>query len=550
MTGAVVGIQWPDDSRACLYREPLERGLRALVHALEKLPFGLRPDDPWDCLRETAETLARQLDETVLPTTVLELVRARADEVLDGDSPEDRYRSFWRRRILSPTALSTRYPLVHGGVTTVVDSSVAALRTLISRLDADLPLLRRHFPGVSSGLQKLKLVGSDRHAGGGQVALLVFADGTRIYYKPVSMASQRLLHDLIERLALSPDLVPRRIRTLDRGDHGWAEEVLFATCEDQDAVRRYWRRSGTLAAVCCLLNFSDGHWENLIAAGEHPVLVDTETLFGNFAWRTPSGRLESLLDTGLVELRQQASPGYGSHAAFQVIGSERFSRLDPFVERERTDELSVRFQRVVHEPPRNLPVWADHFQTVDLYLNDLILGFRSAFEALWRIRTALLADDSFWNRVAAVRSRQVIRESSYYFRLLRLLDQPAAAANAEEACRELGRRLSFDEPTRYDRLIPHEMMALLARDIPYFSHQAAGRDLIVANAHTIQGFFDTTALHQIRANVAEWGEAFVADQCSLLVQNLADHPAAIGLTLVDRELLAQTDPPSLARSGS
>ena len=70
----------------------------------------------------------------------------------------------------------------------------------------------------------------------------------------------------------------RPLRVLDRHTHGWVECVDPAPCPDPAVVTRYYQRAGALLCLVHLLQGSDCHAENLIAAGEDPVLVDCETL--------------------------------------------------------------------------------------------------------------------------------------------------------------------------------------------------------------------------------------------------------------------------------
>ena len=77
-----------------------------------------------------------------------------------------------------------------------------------------------------------------------------------------------------------PDLDFRVARVLDSGTHGWMELVAQEPCADIAAARRFYRRAGRLLGLLHVLGASDCHRENLIANGEHPVLVDAEVLLG------------------------------------------------------------------------------------------------------------------------------------------------------------------------------------------------------------------------------------------------------------------------------
>lgn len=167
------------------------------------------------------------------------------------------------------------------------------------RLTADRPSIASAFFGgrfcgrlvdVHSGL-------SDPHNGGRTVAVVRFASGRRVVYKPRSLGLEAALYRLVAwwnrragRLSL---LAPR---VLDRGRYGWMAFVAHTPCADRRAAGRYWERAGALLALAGLLDATDLHYGNVIAHGEHPVLVDAETLLQP---RWP-GEERSLLDTGLV----------------------------------------------------------------------------------------------------------------------------------------------------------------------------------------------------------------------------------------------------------
>jgi lantibiotic modifying enzyme len=426
--------------------------------------------------------------------------------------------------------------LVAAEIGVIADTSTAAIARASRLLSEDLPELSRELPEVSGPLVSINPVGSDRHAGGAQVVSFDFGGGGRVYYKPVPLEPTALFHEFIELIDLPLELRPRPLGILDRGTYGWLEEAIFSPCENISEVRRYWSRCGAVLAVCCLLNFTDGHFNNLVSMGEHPVLIDTETLFQNYSWRNYSGRLESVVDTGLVQRAKAESPGRGSFSAFQVVGSGRLCTLTPRAINDGTDIMETKFRRITHEPPINMPVMDGRFQTVDGYVKELITGFRTVFDLCRKRKREILADGSFWDRVAAQEARQIIRETAYYVRLLRLIEQPDYAASRDSAATEIASRLRLEEGSRYNRLVPDEVSALLSYDVPYFKHRVSAIGLTTHSGNH-DSFFRTSALTQIRDNISDWGDAFIDAQHKFLEDNLSISPADASLSPVDEQLL-------------
>jgi len=120
----------------------------------------------------------------------------------------------------------------------------------------------------------------DRHRRGRSVLLVEFSSGLRLLHKPKPLAVdvhfQQLLTWLNDRGA-DPPLQP--ITVVDRGEYGWSEFVTRHSCSSYDQVMRFYERQGEYLALLYALDATDFHNENLIAAGEHPVLVDLEALF-------------------------------------------------------------------------------------------------------------------------------------------------------------------------------------------------------------------------------------------------------------------------------
>ena len=157
---------------------------------------------------------------------------------------------------------------------------VGATTELIARIEADRDHLCRAF-GLASPLPPvghLEPLLGDRHQGGRSVTVVTFADGTRLVYKPKSLSLMDVaFNGLIDWCnARLPSIELRRPRVLARGPYGWTEYIrLRAMLGVRAAAGRFYRRAGALMCLLHVTRATDCHFENLVAHGEHPVLVDT-----------------------------------------------------------------------------------------------------------------------------------------------------------------------------------------------------------------------------------------------------------------------------------
>jgi len=167
-------------------------------------------------------------------------------------------------------------------MSTTVERWLVAALELFERRAADRALLGEAFlagrdiggvTGVEAGL-------SDPHREGRGVVVLTFGSGLRLVYKPKSLAVDERFQELLRWLNGETPRYPHRVLTvLDRGTYGWVEFVEFSGCASREALQRFYWRQGSFLALLHLLSAVDFHQENLIAAGEDPVLVDLEALF-------------------------------------------------------------------------------------------------------------------------------------------------------------------------------------------------------------------------------------------------------------------------------
>jgi type 2 lantibiotic biosynthesis protein LanM len=161
---------------------------------------------------------------------------------------------------------------------------VEAVSEFLLRLRADAADIQATLAGglPVGPVASLTCDASDFHCGGRSVFLLTFASGARAVYKPRPLALEPAFAEVAAWLAAHPGAPALHSPALvQRPGYGWIEFVAGAPCHDRAAVDRYYQRCGALLAVAYALGGTDFHYENLLGAGEHPVLIDLETLLSH-----------------------------------------------------------------------------------------------------------------------------------------------------------------------------------------------------------------------------------------------------------------------------
>ena len=166
-------------------------------------------------------------------------------------------------------------------ISTIIRQWIDTTAELIVRLGADLSVIRADLLGADVPCHVTRIHGElgDLHNGGHSVHTVVFSDGTRIVYKPKDLRVDVAWHALIDRLNRAAAPVQLRApRALAGQGYGWTEFIDHAGCTSQQAVERYFRRAAHGWALFFCFAAGDMHHENIIAAGDHPVPIDIETI--------------------------------------------------------------------------------------------------------------------------------------------------------------------------------------------------------------------------------------------------------------------------------
>jgi type 2 lantibiotic biosynthesis protein LanM len=449
-----------------------------------------------------------------------EIYRSYVRDMLDGGMV-DLFRELpVLARIMTTTALLWR------------DASAEFL----ARLHRDRPVIASCFgageePGellaVEAGL-------SDAHSGGRTVHRLTFANGLAIIYKPRGLGIDAAFGELLHWLALrGAPLPPPRpptfaVRVLDCGSHGWAECVEHRECVDSSAVRRYYQNAGALLALLHSLGSTDCHYENIMASGERPVIVDLETVLQpqiarsdppldharNFGARCLYD--DSVLRTGMLPAWQSS----GDDDAYDIGGlSASADQRTPFTtvhwRAVNSDAMRIEHGLATTGTHPNFPLLGGRAIPPAEHLSGIVLGFRRMYEWLAAHRDALLAPEGPLTRLARHSVRFIARPSSVYDHVLRrslrrgvLHDGGARGIELEL----LARGLLPLSPALWP-LLEEEERALEQLDIPLFTIGGDGTRLTIGDRSVP---VSRSGLDVARARLATLGPADLERQLRII----------------------------------
>lgn len=478
--------------------------------------------------------LCQRLSRLTARSVVVEMHHAAQTGKLGSGAPEQRFARFITQLQSPQGALEflAKYPaLAEQAVMTAEHWSAASLE-FAGRLAHDWPQIQRQFfPGAAlRQVTAIECGAGDLHRGGRSVFLLKFDHGERLVYKPRSLAIEGHFQDFLawlNRRGASHAL--HRLEMMDRGDYGWVEFVAQVDVVDAAAAGRFYHRLGCHVALCYLLSAADLHAENLVAHGEHPVLIDLEALFHQ---RLPGIRKDAAA-LGLTHsvLAQQMLPivsfvaGFERPIDFSGMGSTAGIptpfRTTDWVNIGRDDmrlvEQAVETPAGAHCPTlQGRPVDYREFQA------EFLAGFEETYRILAAHRDELLAADGLLAALAHDDVRFIARPTQVYGILLEQSLHPAALA-APGVRQTLLQRLETQtqEFSCLGQLLELELADLNQNDVPLFTTTPSSRDVLSAQGRLVRNFFPEPALELVRRRVSQLGEDDLARQYWLIAAAFA-----------------------------
>ena len=445
--------------------------------------------------------LRRRLFDVLSKTLVLELAVASRRKVLAGKSAEERF-AFFCDCLTDPDfarALLEQYPVLMRRIATMACNWEASILAMLSRLSESRQALHcEFFGGDDPGPLVSANATGDTHCGGQSVHILHFKAGHRLVYKPRPVALEACFFDLIawlNRNGCEPDL--KEVRTLDEGRFGWMEFVEAKPCRTRDEIERFFVRQGAQIALTYVLGGTDLHFENVIAHGEYPVLVDLETLF-----QTPlqSKALAGATALGWRALRMSVMGTLLLPEPMFLAGDEHWidisalghseGQLTPFPvpvwRGSGTDRMRLLHKRIPMPGGISLPEYESVRELASQNVDLVVRGLRCTYEFLRSRKAELLSESGPLATGLGKSARRVFRSTGWYARLLDASHHPRYLDDAINLEAFLHNRLraGSDDMPWLSAIEDAEVADLLSGDIPYFTSSVGEPARLTASEET------------------------------------------------------------------
>ncbi len=497
-------------------------------------------------LRKLGVEMLNALSEICLRTLLGRLYEKKP--LLHGQTPEERYRCFVEQHLLGAydQVFSPGSQLLWL-VEHKINSTVAALEELLLRLKNDRNEIRKTFRLSLHQLNALSSGLGDTHNHGRCVYMLEFDGEEKFLYKPHTLINDVIYQELqswfLSSGRVKTDL--RHIPVISKEEYGWQSYVHHEACQDAAAAERYMYRLGCLLFISYLTGSNDLHFDNLIAAGEYPVIIDTETLFCNRSvfrgiarekmngWT--SATINSVFSSLLLPMELLEGRGLSGADISGILGGSNPKNSAVKIQAlvgVGTDEMGFgesEQEVVFNKKKRNLAVLNGRSLSAADYADEVLAGFRDAYRAVMENKEAFRQHIERLPLSHGV-YRQLFRNTNLYSKYLMAVHHP----NYLE--REDSRRLVFSRlkgkrgyiSPEHEQLVECEIRQLMQEDVPSFYARYDDTTLYSVYGDTLEDFFGSTIDQQFQSKIQDLSDTDLYRQSYFIRCSLSPHPPAAG----------------------
>ncbi len=404
----------------------------------------------------------------------------------------------------------------------------------LQRLASDLPIIKETFQQDPDQIVDIKLNLSDLHNQGRSVIALTFASGLKLVYKPRTLGLESAYFQLLAWCNQQEVLLPFKIvKVIDCKTYGWMEYVEHLPCADAAAAQRYYQRAGMLLCLLYMLQATDCHQENLIASGEHSVLIDLETILqpvaceidpkisevGGAQYEATQQFFDSVLRTGLLPRWEFGAGGNAEDiSGLGGVGEEIYIRKQKW-QNINTDSMSVKYESEILPAEANTLSLNGVTLSPNDYVNEIVDGFRQMYDFLSERQEVLLANDSPLAAFTHQKVRFLFRNSQVYGDVLNKTLNPKYLQHGVDRSIQLDvlsrALLVADEKPSVWLLLALELHALEQMDIPYFVADSSSNALTI-NPVVIEGYFKQPSCDRMISCLRHLSDADLAQQISII----------------------------------
>jgi len=471
-----------------------------------------------------------RLKRISLRTLILEMNLSERCGELVGKDGEEMYHFYVNQKMCDNEYLQEMYrvyPELYRALFQELERCMRNIRSVLEKFEQDKTEINKAFFAANPA-HFIKRIGggdSDSHNGGGRVYWMDLDNGERLVYKPRCLAIDKVFQEFVGYVSNGCGMDYQWNIILDKTEYGWCTWVRKNDCDTRKELEDYYFRIGVLLCITYLLGAEDMHYENLIANGEFPILVDLEMGIGSRGIiKNEKGFSEiknvykdSVLHTGILPLYAWNENGEGVNVgAMNGSGGQLCPIKMPVVVETGTTNMHIEYRQPVMAESKNLAMINGKFIEPYEFLDHIQAGFERAYVVIAGDKEKI----SEWiDEFGRAPVRYLFRETQQYAMMLNSSYHPQYLMSQTERCKGIrclnrGEEKIVDEFLRDKKewIYEQEEKDLYEGDIPYFWYVAKERALHSSMGETYLNYFEQPVIERIRNRLQKMNEQDLSRQ--------------------------------------
>lgn len=405
--------------------------------------------------------------------------------------------------------ISDKYPLITRKIEDRLELTFNSLKKLFERLCADKAEIAS-LCGIEDEISVTDVSRGegDSHHGADSVSIITINKDYRIVYKPRCLSPEIAFQNLLNWVnSTDAEFDFKVLKVITKESYGYMEFVEHDTCDNSGDIEVFYFRYGGLIALTHLVRGTDIHFENLIACGDQPVIVDLETIIQPTEFSGNNGDHtdhimglkylnESIYYTALVDHISLFSPPSSGSPLIKAATEERKYKIS-FCHELRNFKDEKEFKESIEHLPCSNNVNVGYLS----FKKQIIEGFRKCYKLLLNRKYELTSGGVLESIFGLVNLRVVLRYTSAYTELLDSLNTSYALRhfnNQEEYLFKL-LRIGQHQSAFLDFALA-EQIECYRGDVPYFYTSSKSSDLISSTGQIFKGTLKESGFSAIKNN--------------------------------------------------
>ena len=463
--------------------------------------------DKSDCYAESVfedfqKTCVNQLQAICVRTMILRMHEQKQAGNLFGDTSAEEYMDFNARILNSAEFIQDtfwQFPEIYRCVTELLEDLVVYYAEIIDNYQHEYDDIKRvlQIPDGEIKIIHIETGLGDGHNRGRQVVKITLEQGTSFLYKPHSMENDEAYYKLLSWLEKGTHISQKYVPLVSYKNHGWCGIVSTDTCKTRQELEQYYERFGVHLFLTWILGTRDLHFENVIASGAYPVMVDLEVLLS-----ANDNKAQTMQDAVLMELSKSVLfsgllPYYHWNKEGEGIDGSALGGKDgqvypfkiPTIVDDKTSNMRVEYIHPVTHAANNLATLQGDFVSPARYEAEIHRGFMMAYQAVVVDKDAFLQEAEILQNV---RIRYLVADTQRYSMLLNSSYHPSLLRDPIE--REIFlHAIWMGRDDAEAPMVAYEVQSMAHGDIPLF-YCAADECALCADGEVIvEDYFSRSA---------------------------------------------------------